>query len=63
MAKALIQKAFESREVQVVQAHTQAVENESGSVLRKCGLKNIEEIEDPEDRKIWRWEIRRTGGQ
>jgi len=35
MAKALIQKAFESREVQVVQAHTQAVENESGSVLRK----------------------------
>ena len=60
MAKALIKNAFKSDEVKYVQAHTLAVENESGSVLRKCGMEKMEELEDPEDGKIWRWEIRKT---
>jgi [ribosomal protein S5]-alanine N-acetyltransferase len=60
MAKALIEKAFTSEEVDYVQAHTLAVENESGSVLKKCGMKRMEELEDPEDGKIWRWEIRKV---
>ena len=59
MAKALIEKAFESDEVSYVQAHTLAVENESRSVLKKCGMTKMEELEDPEDGKIWRWEIRK----
>lgn len=59
MAKALIKKAFESDEVEYVQAHTLAVINESGSVLKKCGMTMMEEIDDPEDGKVWRWEIRR----
>ena len=59
MAKALIQNAFKSEEVDYVQAHTLAMVNESGSVLKKCGMTKMEEIEDPEDGKIWRWEIRR----
>ena len=60
MAKALIKNAFNSDEVKYVQAHTLAVENESGSVLKKCGMEKMEELEDPEDGKIWRWEIRKT---
>lgn len=59
MAKALIKKAFESEEVQYVQAHTLAAVNESGSVLKKCGMQMVEEVDDPEDGKLWRWEIRR----
>jgi ribosomal-protein-alanine N-acetyltransferase len=60
MAKALIQKAFESPGVNCVQAHTLAEENESGTVLKKCGMIKMEEREDPEDGKVWRWEIRAT---
>ena len=60
MAKALIKKAFKSDEVKYVQAHTLAVENESGSVLLKCGMKRMEELEDMEDGKLWRWEISKT---
>jgi RimJ/RimL family protein N-acetyltransferase len=59
MAKALIQHAFESDKVQYVQAHTLTEINESGSVLKKCGMQMMEEVDDPEGGKIWRWEIRR----
>jgi RimJ/RimL family protein N-acetyltransferase len=57
MAGALIRSAFAHTEVTKVQAHTLAVENESGSVLKKCGMKKVAEVDDPEDGKIWRWEI------
>ncbi|MEP7374331.1 MAG: GNAT family N-acetyltransferase [Chitinophagaceae bacterium] len=60
MAKALIKNAVKNEEVDFVQAHTLAVENESGSVLIKSGMKKMEELEDPEDGKIWRWEIRKA---
>ena len=59
MAGALIKKAFENDEVKYVQAHTRAEINESGSVLKKCGMTKMEEIDDPADGKIWRWEIQR----
>ena len=57
MAKAFIRFAFQHSDVTTVQAHTLAVENESGSVLKRCGLKWIEELDDAEDGKLWRWEI------
>lgn len=57
MAAALIRNALIHAEVTRVQAHTLAEENESGSVLKKCGMKKVEELEDPEDGKIWRWQI------
>jgi [ribosomal protein S5]-alanine N-acetyltransferase len=60
MAKGLILNAFKSPDVQYVQAHTLAVENESGSVLKKCGMHRMEELEDPGDGKIWRWELRKA---
>ena len=59
MAKALIKNAFESNEVEYVQAHTLAEVNESGSVLKKCGMQVTGEVNDPKDGKLWRWEIRR----
>jgi ribosomal-protein-alanine N-acetyltransferase len=59
IAKGLIQKAFQNADVHYVQAHTLAVENESGSVLKKCGMQKMEELGDPEDGKLWRWEIRK----
>ncbi|MBL7741866.1 MAG: GNAT family N-acetyltransferase [Chitinophagaceae bacterium] len=59
MAKALIKRAFESNEVEYVRAHTLAAENESGSVLKNCGMQKMEELDDPQDGKVWRWEIRK----
>lgn len=59
IAAALIQHAMRSDEVDLVQAHTLAYENESGTVLKKCGMQKIEEIDDPDDGRIWRWEIRK----
>ena len=47
MAKALIQNAFNDNAVMYVQAHTLAAVNESGSVLVKCGMQKMEELEDP----------------
>ena len=57
IAKGLIANAFKHDEVDLVQAHTLAKENESGSVLKNCRMQKIEEIDDPQDGKIWRWEI------
>lgn len=57
MAAALIKYAFGQPGVLRVQAHTLAEENESVAVLRKCGMKKMEELEDPDDGKIWRWEL------
>lgn len=59
IAAHLIKNAFLDDTVTIVQAHTLAEENESGSVLLKCGMKKMEEIEDPDDGTIWRWEILR----
>lgn len=60
IAKGLIQQAFKSDEVQYVQAHTLATENESCSVLIKCGMQKMEELKDPDDGKLWRWEIKKA---
>ncbi|MFI5135580.1 MAG: GNAT family N-acetyltransferase [Chitinophagales bacterium] len=59
MAKGLIQFAFKSDLVQVVMAHTLAEENASVKVLRKCGLQFINEENDDEAGKVWRWEMGR----
>ncbi|MBC7902361.1 MAG: GNAT family N-acetyltransferase [Gemmatimonadaceae bacterium] len=58
LAAALIRFAFATPAVNLVQAHTLAVANESGTVLTKCGMSKMETITDPEDGTIWRWEVR-----
>lgn len=57
IAEALVNNAFLYKEVKLVQAHTLGEINHSTKVLEKCGFKKVEEIHDPEDGIIWRWEI------
>ena len=59
IATALIKFAFADDAIKLVQAHTLAQENESGTVLKKCGMNKTGEFEDPEDGKVWRWEIKK----
>lgn len=59
IAQQLITKAFANQNVKTVQAHTLAEENSSVKVLQKCKMLKIEEINDPDDGKLWKWEIRK----
>jgi RimJ/RimL family protein N-acetyltransferase len=59
-AQALIGNAFNDQRVAVVIAHTLAETNASGTVLTKCGMRMTAELIDPEDGKIWRWELYRA---
>lgn len=59
LAQALIENAFERKEVKLVQAHTLAEVNASVKVLQKCGFLQTAIIEDEEDGLIWRWELKR----
>lgn len=58
-AHALIQHAFTRDSVAAVLAHTLPEENASVAVLRKLGFVFVEEITDPEDGTIWRWQLPR----
>jgi RimJ/RimL family protein N-acetyltransferase len=59
MARALVSAAFAAPGVSCVLAHTLAEENESGSVLKNCGFRKVGELEDPEDGRVWKWEIKK----
>mgnify|MGYP001222919646 CR=1 FL=1 len=58
-AQALIDHAFRNPEVKMVMAHTLSHKNPSTTVLTKCGFTRKEEIFDPEDGLIWRWELKK----
>ena len=55
----LINFAFSHQQVQTIQAHTLAEENESVKVLRKVGMEFVKELNDPEDGDIWQWQLKR----
>lgn len=57
MAKGLIENALKDKRVQTIIAHTLAEENPSTKVLKKCGFEKVQEINDPEDGLIWKWEL------
>ena len=57
-AGALVEFAFDSREVRVVRAHTLPERNASTRVLEKSGFRLLGEVVDPEDGPVWRWESR-----
>ena len=57
VAAALTAFAFSCPEVRVVRAHTLPEPNASTRVLAKCGFERIGEVQDPEDGRVWRWEI------
>jgi RimJ/RimL family protein N-acetyltransferase len=53
-----IQIAFASGLVERVRAHTLAESNASTRVLQKCGMKKVLELDDSEEGRLWRWEVR-----
>ena len=59
LAKGLIKNAFSFPRVKIVQAHTLAEKNASGTVLTRCGMTFIHELADPEDGLIWLWQLDR----
>jgi ribosomal-protein-alanine N-acetyltransferase len=57
VAKMLVAWAFASGDVRVVRAHTLPTANASTRVLTKCGFDFEGEVMDPDDGKVWRWEL------
>lgn len=60
MAKGLVEHAFREKEVKSIIAHTLGQNNPSTRVLAKCGFVKIEEIQDPNEGLIWKWELKRS---
>ncbi|WP_229212050.1 GNAT family N-acetyltransferase [Dyadobacter arcticus] len=56
-AKGLLDHAFTHNIVRKVSAHTLAEENASARILEKIGFAQIEDVNDPEEGLLWRWEI------
>jgi len=59
MTKGLIENAFKDQRVKSILAHTLGQENPSTRVLQKCGFEKIEEINDPDDGLLWKWELKK----
>ena len=59
LAMGLIDHARKDSRVRTIIAHTLAHENPSTRVLIKCGFTKTQEIIDPEDGPVWRWEVLR----
>jgi ribosomal-protein-alanine N-acetyltransferase len=58
-AQGMIAYAFSHEEVRAVIAHTLAQGNASNRVLQKVGMQFIAEVDDPDEGKVWRWQISR----
>jgi len=59
VAAALVTFAFGHDNVRTVRAHTLPNPNASTRVLTKCGFALLGEVEDPDDGRVWRWELPR----
>lgn len=59
MTKGLIERAFKDNRVKLIIAHTLGQENPSTKVLQKCSFVKTEEINDPDEGQIWKWELKR----
>jgi RimJ/RimL family protein N-acetyltransferase len=57
IASSLIMNAFNNPFVKIVRAHTSPDENPSVKILKSCNLKFTDIHFDPEEGKVWRWEI------
>ena len=56
-AMALVRFARESGDVTLIRAHTLPEANASTRVLTKCGFRHTDDVIDPEDGPVWRWEL------
>jgi RimJ/RimL family protein N-acetyltransferase len=55
-ANGLVDYAFKCAQVRRILAHTLPFVNASTRVLTKCGFQWTDELDDPEDGAVWRWE-------
>jgi [ribosomal protein S5]-alanine N-acetyltransferase len=62
-AMALVRFAFDTPEVTLVRAHTLPEANASTRVLTKCGFRHTDDVIDPDDGPVWRWELPATGAR
>lgn len=58
-ARALIDHALASPRVRMIYAHTLPERSASTAVLRKCGMVMTGQVIDPDDGRVWRWQIER----
>ena len=58
MARKLIELASGAPEVRRVIAHTLPATNASTRVLERVGMTFMGEVNDPDDGRVWRWEMR-----
>lgn len=58
-AKGLLDHALKHSAVHKVVAHTLSEENASGHILEKLGFRQTQDINDPDEGLLWRWEISR----
>ena len=56
VARALTAYALGDSRVRVICAHTRPEPNASTRVLAKSGFRFVEEVNDPEDGLVWRWD-------
>ena len=56
-ARALLEHAFSQSGVLKVVAHTLEEENASGHILEKLGFERTDDVNDPDEGPLWRWEI------
>jgi [ribosomal protein S5]-alanine N-acetyltransferase len=59
IAAALVSFAFADARVRVVCAHTFPAAGASPRVLERCGFDRVDDVVDPEDGVVWRFEKRR----
>ena len=59
-ATALVEFALAEPSVRTVRAHTLPEPNASTRVLTKNGFRHLGEVMDPEDGRVWRWELPRS---
>lgn len=59
MAMGLIANGFKDANVKTIIAHTLGYDNASTRVLQKCGFSKVQEINDPDEGLIWKWELKR----
>lgn len=59
-ANALVEFALGDPSVKTVRAHTLPQQNASTRVLTKNGFRHLGEVIDPEDGRVWRWELARS---
>jgi RimJ/RimL family protein N-acetyltransferase len=62
MARALVALALNSGAVRTIVAHTLPETNASTRVLQKTGMTFVGEVIDPDDGRVWRWELAASKG-